>query len=91
MDFLNQFLYLNFLNADFRSPLDYTRDLLMVASELKEEFSWKYNMVVTPAVVKLSKILDLEHAIILLTSFKFENRHHHKFKIRKSNVGDIRF
>ena len=73
MDFLNQFLYLNFLNADFRSPLDYTRDLLMVASELKEEFSWKYTMVVTPAVVKLSKILDLEHAIILLTSFKFEN------------------
>ena len=45
----------------------------MVASELKEEFSWKYNMVVTPAVVKLSKILDLEHAITLLTSFKFEN------------------
>ena len=73
MDFLNQFLYLNFLNADFRSPLDYTRDLLMVASELKEEFSWKYTMVVTPAVVKLSKILDLEHAITLLTSFKFEN------------------
>ena len=73
MDFLNQFLYLNFLNADFRSPLDYTRDWLMVASELKEEFSWKYTMVVTPAVVKLSKILDLEHAITLLTSFKFEN------------------
>ena len=73
MDFLNQSLYLKFLSADFRSPLDCTRDLLMVASELKEEFSWKYTMVVTPAVVKLSKILDLEHAITLLTSFKFEN------------------
>ena len=73
MDFLNQFLYLNFLNADPRSPLDCTRDLLIVASELKEEFSWKYTMAVTPAVVKLSKILDLEHAITLLTSFKFEN------------------
>ena len=45
----------------------------MVASELKEDFSWKYSMVVTPAVVKLSKILDLEHAIILITSLKFEN------------------
>ena len=45
----------------------------MVASELKEEFSWKYTMVVTSVVVKLSKILDLEHAITLLTSFKFEN------------------
>ena len=45
----------------------------MVASDIKEEFSWKYTMVVTPAVVKLSKILDLEHAITLLASFKFEN------------------
>ena len=45
----------------------------MVASELKKEFSWKYAMVVTPAVVKLLKMLDLEHAITLLTSFKFEN------------------
>ena len=45
----------------------------MLVSELKEEFSWKYDMVVIPAVVKLSKILDLEHAIILLTYFKFEN------------------
>ena len=45
----------------------------MVASELKEEFSWKYAMVVTTAVVKLSKILDLEHSITLLTSFEFEN------------------
>ena len=45
----------------------------MVASELKKEFSWKYTMVVTPVVVKLSEILDLEHAIIFLTSFKVEN------------------
>ena len=45
----------------------------MVASELRKEFSWKYTMVVTPAVVKLSKILEIEHAITLLTSFKFEN------------------
>ena len=45
----------------------------MVASGLKEEFSWKYTMVVTPALVKLSKTLDLEHAITLLNSFKLKN------------------
>ena len=63
MNFLNQFIYLKFLNADFRLPLDCTRDLLMVASELKENFFWKYTVVVTPAIVKLSKLFDLEHAI----------------------------
>ena len=71
----NSYIFIN-IKSPFiyiRSPLDYTRDLLMLVSELKEEFSWKYDMVVTPAVVKLSKILDLEHAITLLTSFKFEN------------------
>ena len=46
---------------------------MIVASELKEEFARKYTKVITPAVVKLSKIFDLEHAITLLASFKFEN------------------
>ena len=45
----------------------------MVASELKAEFSRKYTKVVTPEVVKLSKIFDLEQAIALSASFKFEN------------------
>ena len=45
----------------------------MVGSELKEEFSWKYTKAVAPAVVKLSKIFDLEHAITLFVSFKFDN------------------
>ena len=43
----------------------------MVASELKAEFSRKYTKVVTPEVVKLSKIFDPEQA--LSASFKFEN------------------
>ena len=46
----------------------------MVASELKEDFSWKYTWkVVTPAAVKLSKTFELENAITLFACFKFEN------------------
>ena len=40
---------------------------------VKHLFSENLYLVVTPAVVKLLRIVDLEHAITLLTSFKFKN------------------
>lgn len=45
----------------------------MVASELREKIFQKYTKVLTPVVVRLSKLFDLEQAIILIAAFKFKN------------------